>query len=169
MIALYPGTFDPITNGHSDLILRAQHIFGKVVVAIAGNPGKSPLFNLEERIALVREVTRDIDNVEVIGFDSLLIDCVRAHGAGVVIRGLRAVSDFEFEFQLASANRRLDPDVETVFLTPSESHTFTSASLVKEIAMYGGDVSSFLHPLVFEAIRDKLGEQPAGEPSTGSS
>lgn len=156
MIALYPGTFDPITNGHSDLILRAQHIFGKVVVAIAENPRKKPLFDLAERLALVREVTGDIDNVEVVGFDGLLIDCVRANHAGVVIRGLRAVSDFEFEFQLASANRRLDPNIETVFLTPSESHTFTSASLVKEIAMYGGDVSSFLHPTVLDAIRRKF-------------
>lgn len=156
LIALYPGTFDPITNGHSDLILRAQHIFGKVVVAIAENPRKAPLFNLAERIELVREVTRDIENVDVVGFDGLLIDCVRDNHAGVVIRGLRAVSDFEFEFQLASANRRLDPTIETVFLTPSESHTFTSASLVKEIAMYGGDVSSFLHPLVLEAVRQKF-------------
>lgn len=158
MIALYPGTFDPITNGHSDLILRAQHIFGKLVVAIAENPRKTPLFTLAERIELVREVTRDIDNVEVIGFEGLLIDCVRRHNAGVVIRGLRAVSDFEFEFQLASANRRLDPNIETVFLTPSESHTFTSASLVKEIAMFGGDVSSFLHPVVLEAVRRKFNE-----------
>ena len=156
MIALYPGTFDPITNGHSDLILRAQHIFGRVVVAIAENPRKSPLFSLAERIELVREVTRDIENVAVVGFDGLLIDCVRENHAGVVIRGLRAVSDFEFEFQLASANRRLDPNIETVFLTPSESHTFTSASLVKEIAMYGGDVSSFLHPTVLEAVRKKF-------------
>jgi len=156
LIALYPGTFDPITNGHSDLIVRAQHIFGKVVVAIAENPRKTPLFDLAERIELVREVTRELDDIEVIGFDGLLIDCVRENHAGVVIRGLRAVSDFEFEFQLASANRRLDPNIETVFMTPSESHTFTSASLVKEIAMYGGDVSSFLHPVVLEAVRNKF-------------
>lgn len=156
MIALYPGTFDPITNGHADLILRAQHIFGKLIVAIAENPRKTPLFTLQERIKLVREVTRDIDNVEVIGFEGLLIDCVRQQQAGVLIRGLRAVSDFEFEFQLASANRRLDPNIETVFLTPSESHTFTSASLVKEIAMFGGDVSSFLHPVVLEAVRRRF-------------
>lgn len=156
MIALYPGTFDPITNGHSDLIVRAQHIFGKVVVAIAENPRKAPLFDVAERIELVREVTRELDGIDVIGFDGLLIDCVRENHAGVVIRGLRAVSDFEFEFQLASANRRLDPNIETVFMTPSESHTFTSASLVKEIAMYGGDVSSFLHPVVLEAVRNKF-------------
>jgi pantetheine-phosphate adenylyltransferase len=156
LIALYPGTFDPITNGHSDLIVRAQHIFGKVVVAIAENPRKAPLFDVAERIELVREVTRELDGIDVIGFDGLLIDCVRENHAGVVIRGLRAVSDFEFEFQLASANRRLDPNIETVFMTPSESHTFTSASLVKEIAMYGGDVSSFLHPVVLEAVRSKF-------------
>lgn len=158
MIALYPGTFDPITNGHSDLILRARRIFGKLVVAIAENPHKTPLFPLDERIDFVREVIGDmeIDNVDVVGFNGLLIDCVRANHAGVVIRGLRAVSDFEFEFQLASANRRLDPEIETVFLTPSESHTFTSASLVKEIAMYGGDVSSFLHPVILEAVHNKF-------------
>lgn len=158
MIALYPGTFDPITNGHFDLILRAQHIFGNLVVAIAENPRKTPLFPLQERIDLIEEVTREVDNITVVGFQGLLIDCVREHGAGVVIRGLRAVSDFEFEFQLASANRRLDPNVETVFLTPSESHTFTSASLVKEIAMFGGDVSSFLHPVVLEAVKKKFSE-----------
>ncbi|MBS1270457.1 MAG: Phosphopantetheine adenylyltransferase [Gammaproteobacteria bacterium] len=156
MIALYPGSFDPITNGHSDLIARAQHIFGKLVVAIAENPHKTPLFTLEKRVELTREVTRDIKNIEVIGFDDLLIDCVQQNHAGVVIRGLRAVSDFEFEFQLASANRRLDPHIETVFMTPSENHTFTSASLVKEIAMFGGDVSSFLHPIVLDAVREKF-------------
>ncbi len=156
MIALYPGTFDPITNGHSDLILRARHIFGNLVVAIAENPRKTPLFPLQERVEMVKAVTGDIDNVTVIGFEGLLIDCVRENNAGVLIRGLRAVSDFEFEFQLASANRRLDPNIETVFLTPSESHTFTSASLVKEIAMYGGDVSSFLHPVVLEAVKRKF-------------
>lgn len=163
LIALYPGTFDPITNGHCDLILRARHIFGNLVVAIAENPRKTPLFPLHERVELVKAVTSDIDNVRVIGFEGLLIDCVRANHAGVVIRGLRAVSDFEFEFQLASANRRLDPEIETVFLTPSESHTFTSASLVKEIAMFGGDVSSFLHPVVLEAVRKKFSEVRSAE------
>lgn len=156
--ALYPGTFDPITNGHQDLILRAQKIFGQVVVAIAANPGKSPLFTLEERIELAQIVLRDINGIEVVGFDGLLIDFVRKHQAQVVMRGLRAVSDFEFEFQLASANRRLDPEIETVFLTPSESHTFTSASLVKEIAMYHGDVSSFLHPKVEAAVKEKMSQ-----------
>lgn len=154
-VALYPGTFDPITNGHTDLIARAQRIFSQVIVAIAGNVGKAPLFALEQRIAMARKVIGHIPNTTVIGFHGLLIDCVREHKAQVVIRGLRAVSDFEFEFQLASANRRLDPTVETVFLTPSEKHTFTSASLVKEIALYGGDVSSFVHEHVHDALREK--------------
>jgi len=157
-VALYPGTFDPITNGHADLIRRAGCIFDKVVIAIAGNPGKKPLFNLQERIALAEKVTADIPRTKVIGFNGLLINCVRENGAQVVLRGLRAVSDFEFEFQLASANRRLDPDIETVFLTPSEKHTFTSASLVKEIALYGGDVSSFVHEDVYQALSKKFSD-----------
>jgi pantetheine-phosphate adenylyltransferase len=154
--ALYPGTFDPITNGHADLIARATRIFDEVIVAIAGNPNKKPLFDLAERVHLAETVTRDIDAVRVVGFEGLLIECVTHYAAMVVIRGLRAVSDFEYEFQLASANRRLAPDVETVFLTPSESHTFTSATLVKEIAMYGGDVSSFVSPPVLAALEKKF-------------
>ena len=154
--ALYPGTFDPITTGHADLIARATRIFDQVIVAIAGNPNKKPVFDLAERVRLVEHVTRDIDAVRVVGFEGLLIECVLDYAATVVIRGLRAVSDFEYEFQLASANRRLAPDVETVFLTPSESHTFTSATLVKEIAMYGGDVSSFVSPEVLAALRAKF-------------
>lgn len=159
--AIYPGTFDPITNGHTDLIVRATRIFDHVIVAIAANPDKNPLFSMEERIAMVREVCGGSD-VEVTGFDGLLIDFVEQQGAHVVLRGLRAVSDFEFEFQLASANRRLNPEVETVFLTPSENHTFTSASLVKEIATFGGDVSSFLDPRVHELLAAKLDQQRAG-------
>lgn len=156
IIALYPGTFDPITNGHSDLILRASRIFDEVLVAIAGNPGKRPLFRLDERVKMAKNVTQDMSSVRVIGFEGLLINCVREHGASVVLRGLRAVSDFEYEFQLASANRRLAPDIETVFLTPSEAHTFTSAALVKEIATYKGDVSSFVTPEVHTALRAKF-------------
>jgi len=156
--AIYPGTFDPITNGHIDLIVRAGRIFDEVVVAIAGNPSKTPLFSLAKRIELARVVTADLAFVRVVGFDGLLIDCVRNQDARIVIRGLRAVSDFEFEFQLASANRRLNSDVETVFLTPSENHTFTSASLVKEIASYNGDVSSFVHPVVREALVERFAE-----------
>lgn len=154
--AIYPGTFDPITNGHTDLIVRAARIFDEVVVAVAANPGKTPLFSLKERTDLVIHVIDDLERTRVVGFDGLLIDCVHQYDCQVVIRGLRAVSDFEFEFQLASANRRLEPDLETVFLTPSEKHTFTSASLVKEIAVYGGDVSSFLDPYINEALRLKL-------------
>lgn len=155
-IAIYPGTFDPITNGHTDLIVRATRIFDGVIVAIAANPAKNPLFSVDERIAMVRQVCRDVDSVEVMGFSGLLIDFVEQQGADVVLRGLRAVSDFEFEFQLASANRRLNAEIETVFLTPSENHTFTSASLVKEIATYGGDVSSFVDPEVNDLLVRKL-------------
>lgn len=156
--AIYPGTFDPITNGHADLIVRARRIFDEVVVAIAANPDKNPLFSMEERIAMVRHVCGKND-VEVTGFDGLLINFVEQQKAQVVLRGLRAVSDFEFEFQLASANRRLNPAVETVFLTPSENHTFTSASLVKEIATFGGDVSSFLDPTIHQLLIKKLERQ----------
>ncbi len=155
--ALYPGTFDPITNGHSDLITRAARIFEEVIVAIAGSPDKKPLFRLSERVAMVEKIVQKLPTVRVIGFDGLLIDCVRDNGARVVVRGLRAVSDFEYEFQLASANRRLAPSVETVFLTPSEAHTFTSATLVKEIAMYRGDVSSFVTADVHTALKEKFG------------
>ena len=160
--AIYPGTFDPITNGHTDLIVRAVRIFDRVVVAIAANPDKNPLFTVDERIDMVRQICEGLDQVEVTGFDGLLIDFVEQQNAQVLIRGLRAVSDFEFEFQLASANRRLNPDVETVFLTPSESHTFTSASLVKEIATYGGDVSSFVDPRVNRLLANRLEQQKMG-------
>ena len=159
---IYPGTFDPITNGHFDLIARATRIFDEIVVAIAANPDKSPLFSVEERIAMVQQVCDGLDNVKVIGFDGLLVRFVEEQGAQVVLRGLRAVSDFEFEFQLASANRRLNPDIETVFLTPSENHTFTAASLVKEIANYGGDVSSFLDPRINRILYDKLEQKRSG-------
>ncbi len=157
IIALYPGTFDPITNGHSDLITRAARIFDEVIVAIAASPDKKPLFSLSERVAMVEKIIEKLPTVRVIGFDGLLINCVRDYGARVVVRGLRAVSDFEYEFQLASANRRLAPSVETVFLTPSEAHTFTSATLVKEIAMYRGDVSSFVTAEVHAALKAKFG------------
>lgn len=157
--AIYPGTFDPITNGHTDLIVRAKRIFDQVVVAIAANPAKNPLFSTEERIDMVRQVCHGLVDIEVMGFDGLLIEFVKQQAAQVVIRGLRAVSDFEFEFQLASANRRLNPDVETVFMTPSENHTFTSASLVKEIANFGGDVSSFVDPRVNQLLVQKLSVQ----------
>lgn len=154
--ALYPGTFDPITNGHSDLVRRATQVFDKVIVAIAANPAKKPLFSLAERVALARAVLADVPRSEVIGFDTLLVECVRSHQARVILRGLRAVSDFEYEFQLAGMNRRLDPEIETVFMTPSEREMFVSASLVKEVAALRGDVGPFVHPQVMEALRAKL-------------
>ena len=154
--ALYPGTFDPITTGHSDLVRRATRVFDKVIVAIAANPAKKPLFSLDERVDMARAVLSDLPSVSVVGFDTLLIDCVRQHKARVILRGLRAVSDFEYEFQLAGMNRHLDPEVETVFMTPSEREMFVSASLVKEIASLGGDVSSFVHAYVMQALRAKL-------------
>jgi len=156
--ALYPGTFDPLTNGHADLVRRAARIFGEVIVAVAANPKKAPLFPLEERVNLARSVLQEVRGVRVIGFDSLLIDCVRQQNARVILRGLRAVSDFEFEFQMAGMNRRLAPEIETVFMTPSEHEMFISASLVKEIAGLGGDVSGFVHPLVVAALKAKLGK-----------
>lgn len=154
--AVYPGTFDPITNGHTDLIRRAARLFDGVVVAVAENPTKRPLFDVNERVTLAKNVLGGLANVSVVGFDNLLVDFVRAQGARVILRGLRAVSDFEFEFQLAGMNRRLEPDVETVFMTPSEQDMFISASLVKEIAGLGGDVSGFVDARVVTALKKKL-------------
>ncbi len=146
--ALYPGTFDPITNGHHDLVRRAAGIFDRVIVAIAANPNKATMFPLEERVDLARRVLHDVPNVEVLGYSVLTIDFARQHKVGVVIRGLRAVSDFEFEFQLANMNRHLAREIETVFLTPQEQFTFISSSLVREIAVLGGDVHEFVDPIV---------------------
>ena len=151
--ALYPGTFDPITNGHQDLIRRAASIFERVVVAIAANPSKAPLFSLEERVALAREVLADIPNVEVQGYSGLTVKFATEHGLDVMVRGLRAVSDFEFEFQLATMSRHIAGHVETVFLTPTEQFSFISSSMVREIALLGGDVSRFVHPVVEAALR----------------
>lgn len=156
-LALYPGTFDPITNGHTDLVRRACKLFDGVIVAIAANPEKQPLFDLDERVALAGEVLSGVKGVKIIGFDTLLVDCVKENNASVILRGLRAVSDFEFEFQLAGMNRRLAPDIETVFMTPSEQDTFISASLVKEIARLGGDVTEFVDSQVAAALKQKLG------------
>ncbi len=155
--AVYPGTFDPITNGHSDIIARASLLFDRVVVAVAGNPGKRPVFGLEERVTLARNVLADLENVEVIEFDTLLVDFAREIGANVILRGLRAVSDFEYEFQLAGMNRRLAPDLETMFLTPAEQYTYISSSLVREISALGGDVKDFVHPVVAAALQKKAG------------
>lgn len=154
--ALYPGTFDPITNGHTDLIRRAERLFDRVIVAVAANPKKQPLFSLRERVELARAVLADHERVSVVGFDNLLVDFVRAQQAQVILRGLRAVSDFEFEFQLAGMNRRLAPEVETVFLTPAEQETFISASLVKEVALLGGDVTPFVDARVAAALKAKI-------------
>lgn len=154
--ALYPGTFDPITNGHTDLIERAAKLFDEVIIAIANNPTKQPLFDLAERIALVEHVCAGLDNVSVIGFSGLLADLADKKAAHVLIRGLRAVSDFEYEFQLANMNRRLNRNIETVFLTPAEENSFISSTLVKEVALHGGKVAEFCHPQVHTALLKKF-------------
>jgi pantetheine-phosphate adenylyltransferase len=146
--AMYPGTFDPITNGHHELVRRAASIFDRLVVAIAANPNKAPMFSLEQRVEMARSVLIDIHNVEVRGFVGLTVDFARQNGLTVIVRGLRAVSDFEFEFQLANMNRHISPEIETVFMTPQEQYTFISSTLVREIAVLGGNVSEFVHPLV---------------------
>jgi pantetheine-phosphate adenylyltransferase len=156
--AVYPGTFDPITRGHEDLIRRAVHIFDEVIVAVASNPGKRAFFSLEERVEMARAVLADFPNVRVLGFSELLIHFLEAQQANIILRGLRAVSDFEYEFQLAGMNRMLRRDVETVFLTPSEQYMFISASMVREIALLGGDVGQFVHPLIEARLSDKMGK-----------
>ncbi len=153
--AIYPGTFDPITNGHSDLIRRASHLFDHVIIGIAASPSKKPMFTLEERVELAQAAVADLTNVEIVGFSGLLVDFAKQHQANVLVRGLRAVSDFEYEFQLANMNRKLDPNLESVFLTPAEELSFISSTLIREIAIHGGDVSQFVHPKVAEAIRLK--------------
>lgn len=152
VIAVYPGTFDPITNGHSDLVERASTLFEKVIVAIAANPSKTPLFDLEHRVAMANNVLGNLPNVEVCGFGELLVDFVQKRGANVILRGLRAVSDFEYEMQLASMNRHLAKNVETMFLTPAEQYSFISSTLVKEIAYHGGNVSEFVHDSVAKEL-----------------
>ena len=146
--AVYPGTFDPITNGHQDLVRRAAGIFDQVIVAIAANSNKTPMFSLEKRVDLARRVLSDLSNVTVQGYSGLTVEFARQHHGSVIVRGLRAVSDFEFEFQLANMSRHLDRNFETVFLTPQEQFTFISSSLVREIAVLGGDVRQFVHPIV---------------------
>ena len=155
VIAVYPGTFDPVTNGHSDLVARASGLFDKVIVAIAASPSKAPLLDLEHRIQLAEQVLAKHNNIEICGFSELLVDFVRKRNANVILRGLRVVSDFEFEMQLASMNRHLASEIETLFLTPSEKSSFISSSLVKEIASHRGDVSEFVHPLVVQALQEK--------------
>jgi pantetheine-phosphate adenylyltransferase len=157
--AVYPGTFNPLTRGHEDLVRRAAKLFDRVVVAIAASPGKSPLFSLAERVELASAVLSDLPSVSVTGYDGLTVDFARANGLGVILRGLRAVSDFEYEFQLATMNRHLTDEVETVFLTPTENYTFVSSSLVREIAELGGDISAFVHPQVAAALESKFGDR----------
>ncbi len=154
-LAVYPGTFDPITNGHVDLVGRAAPLFERIVVGIAESPAKNPAFSTNERVEMARIALAGYPNVEVRGFDSLLAHFVRDLGAGVLLRGLRAVSDFEYEFQLASMNRHLIPEVETLFLTPSEQYSFLSSSLVREIGRLGGDVTGFVHPAVQAALHSR--------------
>ncbi|MCC5855203.1 MAG: pantetheine-phosphate adenylyltransferase [Idiomarina sp.] len=151
--AIYPGTFDPVTNGHSDLIERAAKLFNEVIVGVAANTSKQPMFTLEERVELVKQVTSHLKNVQVVGFTGLLADFARERDARVLVRGLRAVSDFEYEFQLANMNRRLYRDLESVFMTPAEENSFISSTLVKEVAMHQGDVGQFTAPAVAEALK----------------
>jgi len=160
--AVYPGTFDPLTRGHEDLVRRAATLYDSLIVGVADSRSKRTFFTLAERVEMAREVLGSMKNVQVVGFGGLLIDFIRQHGARVVLRGLRAVSDFEYEFQLAGMNRSLYPDFETMFLTPSEQHMFISATLVREIAALGGDVSKFVDPRVEARLRQKVG------PSAGS-
>ncbi|MDG9669136.1 pantetheine-phosphate adenylyltransferase [Hahella sp. CR1] len=153
---IYPGTFDPITNGHKDLIARASRIFDKVVVAVAASPKKNPLFSLEERVDLVRQVVKPFSNVDVKGFSNLLADFVQQNQANIILRGLRAVSDFEYEFQLADMNRKLAPNVESLFLTPANHLSYISSTLIREIAVLGGDVTEFVDPIVSKALQQQF-------------
>jgi pantetheine-phosphate adenylyltransferase len=150
---VYPGTFDPITNGHHDLVRRAASVFDRVIVAIASNPNKAPMFPLEKRVEMSKQVLADIPRVEVMGYAGLTVDFAREHDVHVVVRGLRAMSDFEFEFQLANMSRHLHRELETVFLTPQEQFTFISSTLVREIAILGGDVKEFVHPVVAAELK----------------
>lgn len=154
--AVYPGTFDPITRGHEDLVRRATRVFDEVIVAIAVSSSKKPFFTLEERVAMAKQVLSDCDNVKVMSFSGLLMDFLRQQNARIIVRGLRAASDFEYEFQMAGMNRGMYPDVETLFMTPSEQYMFISATIVREIATLGGNVDAFVHPLVTQKLREKL-------------
>jgi pantetheine-phosphate adenylyltransferase len=160
--AVYPGTFDPITNGHEDLIQRASRLFDEVIVGVAHSQAKRPFFSLDERVAIAREVLAPYKNVTVSGFSGLLSEFVKEQSAIIILRGLRAVSDFEYEFQLAGMNRRLAPGVETLFLTPSDKYLFLSATIVREIAVLGGDISAFVHPLTAQQMRQKIGRGETG-------
>ncbi|AUX74296.1 pantetheine-phosphate adenylyltransferase [Erwinia pyrifoliae] len=154
--AIYPGTFDPMTNGHLDIVTRAARMFDRIVLAIAASPSKKPMFSLEERVALASEVVAHLPNVDVVGFSDLLANFAKAQQANVLVRGLRAVSDFEYEMQLAQMNRHLLPTLESVFLMPSEQYAFISSSLMKEVARHGGDVESFLPTAVYQALKARF-------------
>lgn len=154
--AVYPGTFDPLTHGHSDVVLRAAGIFDRVVVGVAANPSKTPTFTVAERVALAQQVLGHLENVEVCGFDTLLVDFARVQRANVILRGLRAVSDFEYEFQLAGMNRHLAPELETMFVATAEQYAYLSSSMVREISALGGDASCFVHDVVWQALRIKM-------------
>ncbi len=156
--AMYPGTFDPITLGHEDLVRRAARLFDKVIVAIAANPSKEPMFSLDERVELARTVLANMDSVEVMGYSGLTVDFARDNGLQAIVRGLRAISDFEYEFQLANMNRHLNEEVESVFLTPAETYTYISSSLVREICSMGGDISEFVSPKVKDALMERCGQ-----------
>ncbi|MBK8182008.1 MAG: pantetheine-phosphate adenylyltransferase [Candidatus Competibacteraceae bacterium] len=159
VVAIYPGTFDPITKGHIDLVERSTRLFDRVIVSVAANPNKQPLFSLTERVELARETLAHLPTVEICGFDILLVNHAKNIGAHVILRGLRAISDFEFEFQLANMNRRLYPEIESVFLTPAEQYSFISSSLVREVAKLGGNIAPFVHPKVEVALVTKFASQ----------
>lgn len=155
--AVYPGSFDPCTNGHLDVIKRAAKVFDKVIVAVLSNSVKNPLFSAEERVELIKKAAADIPNIEVISFSGLLVDCMKNCGANIVIKGLRAVSDFEYEFQMALINRKLSPEFETLFIPTSTEYMFLSSSIVKEIASYNGDLTGLVHPDIIPAVKSRFG------------
>jgi pantetheine-phosphate adenylyltransferase len=157
-IAVYAGTFDPVTNGHLDLVERSLRIFGQLIVAVAANPKKNPLFSHEERVEMFRAVTANLKNVTIEGFSGLLVDYVKQKEVVAIIRGLRAISDFEYEMQMAHTNRRLDTNIEAVFMMPNEAYSFITSTIVKEVASYGGDVSTFVPPIVLEKLKNKFGK-----------
>jgi len=161
--SVYPGTFDPITNGHEDLIQRASKLFDEVIVGVAQSQAKRPFFSMDERVGIAREVLAPYPNVRVLGFSGLLSEFVKEQSASVILRGLRAVSDFEYEFQLAGMNRRLAPGVETLFLTPSDKYLFLSATIVREIAVLGGDIAAFVHPVTAKQMLAKIGRGETGQ------
>ncbi|MGH7473025.1 MAG: pantetheine-phosphate adenylyltransferase [Candidatus Methylomirabilales bacterium] len=163
ILAVYPGTFDPFTNGHQDILERALKIFPRMIVAVSGNPEKAPLFTLEERMEIIRDAVKDMQGVRVDAFHTLLVDYVKTQGAAVVIRGLRAISDFEYEFQMALMNRRIAEDIETVFLMPHEAYTYLSSRLVKEVALLGGTVKGLVSPVVERMLRERYRQRKLGK------